>query len=477
MANNTNTYGIKAGIAWSAIERFATQFIQFLVSIVLARLLTPTDFGVVAIVLVFMTIFQTINESGFNTALIHKLNRTDVDFTTALITNVIIGFVGYLILYLIAPVIADFYNIEGLTEIMRVLGLSLIINSMGIVQNAQFTIRVDFKTQAKASVSAVIISGIIGVWIAYSYKSIYAIVFQNLIYAALNVTMLWILGNWHPKLIFSMESFRDLFSYGYKLILARLIGVVFDDIYSLAIGKLYAPSILAYYNRANSFRQILSKNIVNIIQRVSTPVLCKAQNSSEEMRTILLKFITLSSFVVFPLLAILMILGEDIVYVILGEKWLKTATMFYFVCPIGVCYLISTFNRNIFNATGRTDWALKSEIIKKILFVIVFIVTMKYNIKILLLGLVFDSVFEMLYDIYYAKKQIGIKYVDELKAIVPILIDVVFMSAIMLASSMIFVNHYLSLILGLLAGLSVYILIGYILNIADFKIHIRNIIS
>lgn len=477
MANNKSTYGIKAGIVWSAIERFATQFIQFLVSIVLARLLTPTDFGVVAIVLVFMTIFQTINESGFNTALIHKLNRTDIDFTTALITNVIIGIVGYFILYFSAPIIARFYDVQGLTEIMRVLGLSLIINSLGIIQNAQFTIRVDFKTQAKASVSAAIISGIIGVWIAYHYKSIYAIVFQNLIYAIFNVIILWILGRWYPKLSFSKKSFRELFSYGYKLILARLISVVFDDIYSLAIGKLYAPSVLAYYNRANSFRQILSKNIVNIIQRVSNPVLCKAQNSNDEMRSLLLKFLTLSSFIVFPLLAILLILGEEIVYVVLGEKWLETATMFYFVCPIGFCYLISTFNRNIFNATGRTDWALKSEFIKKILFVMVFILTMKYDIKILLLGLVFDSFIEMVYDIYYAKKQIGIKYFDELKAVGPVLIDVVFMSVTMFGLSVIFTNHYLNLTIGLIGGGVVYLMIGYVLNIADFKIHLRRIIS
>ena len=463
------------GVVWSALERYSVQGVHFIVSIVLARLLAPEDFGMIAIVMVFTTIFQTINEAGFNTALIHKLDRDELDYSTALFTNIFIGVSSYLVIFLCAPLIAKFYDLPALTQVMRVLSITLVINSFGIVQNAKFTIKVDFKSLAKASLTASIISGALGIFVAYKFRNVYGIVTQSLSYSVINVILMWIIAKWHPHTFFSYSRFKGLFNYAYKLILARLINVVFDDIYALAIGKLYSSAQLGYYNRANSFRQVLSKDIINTIQRVSVPLLCEAQNSNERMTNVLLRFIQNTAVIVYPLLAGLMVLSKPFIIVLIGEKWLPAADVILLICPIGFFYLISTFNRNVFNATGRTDWALKAEIFKKVLFVVVFLLTFRYSMTILLIGLNVIAVFEMLYDTYFSRKQIGVTLLQQFKALFGIIAATVAMTiAILLVSPFVSSNPYLHLIVGFIIGLIVYGLLVLLFNIANLRTEVLN---
>lgn len=475
--SNRNT-AIK-GVAWSAIERFSLQGVQFVVSIILARLLQPSDFGLVAIVLVFSTIFLTINESGFNVALIHKLDRDQIDYSTSFFTNLGIGVISYLILFFISPLIASFYNTPQLISITRVLSLTVIINAFGLVQSAQYTIRVDFKTLARASLTSAIISGIIGVLAALYYRNVYAIVIQQILFRLLYVVFMWLNSKWRPSFVFSLERFKLLFSFAYKLITARLISVIFDDIYSLAIGKLYTPSTLGFYNRAMSFRTILSRNIVQIVQRVSVPMLCEVQNDKIKMQNLLLHFVRNTAFIVYPLLAGLMALSSPLVYVLLGEKWMETSTMLIYGCPVGFFYLISTFNRNVFNATGRTDWALKSEIFKKIIFVLIFLLTMKYDIEILLLGLILISILEMLVDTSFTYKQIDLSLLVQLKSLIGIVLATLVMAIIVYLSTFLFSSYLLQLIFGIIIGIFTYAVICYIFNICNFKkevsSHVRKI--
>ena len=469
------------GVTWSAIERFSLQGVQFVVSIILARLLQPSDFGLVAIVLVFSTIFLTINESGFNVALIHKLDRDQIDYSTSFFTNLCIGVISYLILFFISPLIASFYNTPQLISITRILSLTLIINAFGLVQSAQYTIRVDFKTLARASLTSAIISGIIGVLAALYYRNVYAIVIQQILFRLLYVVFMWLNSKWRPSFVFSFERFKLLFSFAYKLITARLISVIFDDIYSLAIGKLYTPSTLGFYNRAMSFRSVLSRNIVQIIQRVSVPMLCEVQNDKKKMQNLLLHFVKNTAFIVYPLLAGLMALSSPLVYVLLGEKWIDTSTMLIYGCPVGFFYLISTFNRNVFNATGRTDWALKSEIFKKIIFVMIFLLTMKYDIEILLLGLILISILEMLVDTSFTYKQIDLSILAQLKSLVGIVLATLVMAIIVYISTFLFNSYLFQLIFGTIIGIFTYTVTCYIFNICNFKkelnTHVRKIIK
>ena len=458
------------GVLWSALERYSVQGIHFIVSIILARLLAPEDFGIIAIVMVFTTIFQTINEAGFSTALIHKQNRDELDYSTALITNISIGLVSYLIIFLTAPLIALYYEVPILTQVMRVLSLTLIINAFGIVQIAKFTINVDFKSLAKASLIASIISGVIGIFVAYKFRNVYGIVSQSLIYSIINVILMWIIAKWCPRTFFSFARFKNLFDYAYKLILARLINVIFDDIYALAIGKLYSSIQLGYYNRANSFRQVLSKDIINTIQRVSVPLLCEAQNNNERMTNVLIRFIHNTAAIVFPLLAGLMVLNKPFVSVLIGDKWLPAADVILLICPIGFFYLISTFNRNVFNATGRTDLALKAEVLKKVFFVFIFLLTFRYSMNILLLGLNVIAIFEMIYDTYFSRKQIGITLLQQLKALSSIITSSALMSfSILLINPFLSFNPYVNLFVGLLVGIVVYGILAFAFNIANIR--------
>lgn len=464
------------GIAWSTIERFSVQGVQFIVSIILARLLTPTDFGLVAIVVVFSTIFQTINESGFNLALIHKLDRDDVDYSTVFYSNIAIGVISYLLLFFIAPFLADFYGAESFTMVMRIQSLTLIVNAFGLVQTAKYTINVDFKTLARASLIAAIVSGMIGIIFAYIYHNVYAIVLQSLLYSLVYVFLMWAYSKWRPKIVFSTKRFKGLFDYAYKLIFARLISVVFEDIYSLAIGKLYTPSVLGLYNRASAFTNISSRNIIGSVQRVSTPMLCQAQKSNVDMQAVLLRFISSTALIVYPILAGLMVLAEPLVQVILGSKWSGASIFIYFTCPIGFFYLISTFNRNVFNATGRTGWALKAEIIKKMIFVGVFLLTMRFQIEILLIGLIAISIIEMIVDTYFTYRQIGTTLLFQLKSLLPIILSSLIMAVVVGFTESLFSNNLAKLFVGSIVGLVVYLLICYFFNICGIKdqININN---
>lgn len=461
------------GVAWSAIERFSVQGIQFLVSIILARLLTPADFGLVAIVIVFSSIFQTINESGFNVALIHKLNRDELDYSTAFVANLGIGVVSYALLFVCAPLIADFYDNEVLTNVMRILSLNLVINSIGLVPMAMYTIRIDFKTQAKASFFAAVLSGIVGIIVAYVLRNVYAIVIQQILFNVVYVSLMIVFIKWIPSFKFSAARFNGLFQYAYKLIGARVISVVFDDLYSLAIGKIYSPAILGCYNRAQSFRLVLSKNIVNIVQRVSIPILCQAQEDNVQMKRVLLKFLSSTALIVYPMLFGLMSLSEPLVLVLLGEKWIFVSELLYYTCPIGFFYLVSTFNRNIYNATGRTDLALKTEVLKKCVFVCIFLFTMKYDIRIFLIGLITISVFEMLIDITMARKQIGVTMLEELKSLVGIVLSCLAMSVCIFFVNIHAYSPIAQLFMGFFIGTLTYVGLCYLFNIADFKIVCR----
>lgn len=465
------------GVFWSSVEKFSVQGIQFIVSIILARLLTPSDFGIIAIVIVLSTIFQTINESGFNTALIHKLDRDELDYSTAFITNLTIGFTSYFLLFITAPFIANFYDNKNLIGVIRLLSLNLIINSVGLVPIAIYTIKVDFKTQARASLIAAIISGSVGIGCAVYLRNVYAIVLQQLSFSIVYVILMIIFSKWRPSFVFSGERFQGLFQYAYKLIAARVISVIFDDIYSLAIGKLYNPASLGCYNRAQSFQRFLSKNIINIVQRVSNPILCQEQNDYKQMKRTLLKFMSSTAFIVYPLLSGLMVLSKPLVLVLLGEKWAFTSEMLLYSCPVGFFYLISTFNRNIYNATGRTDLALKTEILKKCIFIVIFFLTIKYEIQILLLGLIVISIIEMLIDIYMAKKQIGITMQEEFKSLIGIICASIIMSLAILLLINFFSSAMIQLISGFLIGVTIYCTICYLLNIANFKIEINKYVA
>ena len=261
------------GIVWSSIERFSVQGIQFLVMIVMARLLTPKDYGLVGMVAIFIAVAQSLVDSGFSQALIRKQNRTETDNSTVFYFNIVVGILLYLVLFAIAPLVADFYDSPELTALMRVICLSVVFNSFVVVQRALLTVNIDFKTQAKASLTAAVVSGVIGIGMAYSGFSYWSIVAQQLVNLGLNTLLLWIFTRWRPRWIYSWGSFRELFTFGSKLMVSGLLDVVYRNMYLLVIGKVFTASSLGYYTRAQQFAEFPSSNLTGIMQRVASKVL------------------------------------------------------------------------------------------------------------------------------------------------------------------------------------------------------------
>ena len=343
------------GVIWSAAERFSVQGIQFVISVILARLLSPSDFGLIALMLIVINILQTINESGFGVALLQKKERDELDFSTVFILNTLLGLFLYVILFVTAPLIASFFDQPLLQSLTRVIGLNLITTSLVVVQKTKLLINIDFKTQAKASLVAVILSGVGGIILAYYGFGVWALVFQSISNNVFNTILIWMFVSWRPRLRFSYDRFIALFNFAYKLILARLINSIFQEVFSTVVGKLYTPAQLGYFNRAKSFESLSTNNITMIVQRVSTPMLCEAQTDKEDMKRVLLRFIRSTALIVYPLLFGLAILAEPLITVLLTDKWLPSAWILRVLCPVGIFFVISTFNMNVFNATARTD--------------------------------------------------------------------------------------------------------------------------
>ena len=458
------------GIIWSGIERFSSMGIQFITSVILARLLTPEDFGLIALTLTFTIIFQTINEYGFNVALMNKLDRDDLDYSSVFILNIFLGIFLYLILFFCSPIIAIFFKQPLLSILIRIIGLNLIINSFVVVQQAIYSIQINFKTQAKISLVSTVISGVIGVISAYKGLGVWSLVIQTLINNIISVILLWIFSKWKPKkIIFSFIRIKILFLFAYKLILARLIDVIFQQSYSIVIGKFFNVNQLGYFNRANSLVQLSSGTITNIIQRVSTPMLCEEKNDYQQLSKMLLKFIVNAAFVIYPILFGMFVLANPLVIVLLTKKWLDAVWILQVLCPVGVLYVITTFNLNVFNATGRTDWALKVEIIKKIIFILILIAAISINFIALILCQLIIALVELIINTHYTNKQIGLNIFQQFYALKGVIFSSAFMAFCVYFLSNLFDNNFYKLLMGCVSGLLIYGALVFIFDVNNFK--------
>ena len=309
------------GVIWSSIERFSVQGIQFLIMIIMARLLSPNDYGLIGMLTVFISIAQSLIDSGFSQALIRKQNRTETDNSTVFYFNIGVGICIYLLFYLIAPLISQFYNTPELTAIMRVISLGIIFNSLAVVQRALLTIQINFKTQAKASLIAAIASGIIGITMAYKGFGVWSIVMLQLVNLSLNTILLWSFTGWHPTSKFSKDSFCELFAFGSKLLASGILDTLYRNIYLIAIGKLFTASRLGYYTRAQQFSDFPSSNLTGVLQRVTYPILCKIQDDTERLAQAYRKFLRISAFLIFPLMVGLSAVSEPFILLLLKEQW------------------------------------------------------------------------------------------------------------------------------------------------------------
>lgn len=464
------------GLVWSAIERFSVQGVQFLVMIIMARMLNPGDYGLVGMLAIFISVGQSLIDSGFSQALVRKLDRTDVDFSTVFYFNILVGLFLYFIFFFCAPIVADFYNQPDLCLIMRILCLNVVFNSFSIVQRAKLTINIDFNTQAKATLIAAVASGVVGISMAYKGFGVWSIVGQQIVSSFLIAFVLWLMTKWKPLRTFSWTSFRELFSFGSKMLLSGLLNTLYNNIYPIIIGKFFSATSLGHYTRALHFADFPSSNLTGIIQRVSYPVLCEIQNNDERLKSIYRKFLKLSAYVIFPLMMGLAAIALPFIKLIIGAQWSFCATLLSIICFSMMWYPIHAINLNLLQVKGRSDLFLKLEIIKKVLGVVIIAVSLPYGLIVMCYAQILSSLICLIINTYYTGKLIGVGFFVQIKDLLPILLLSVSMFLVVYFSINHFENDMTKLLLGVLIGALYYFTLSVLLRMPEL-IELKSLIK
>lgn len=457
------------GVFWSLIERFGTQGVQFLVMLVMARLLSPNDYGVVGLLVVFVSIAQAFVDGGFSQALIRKKDRTEIDNSTVFYFNIVVSVVIYLIFYLFAPYVSVFYNMPTLTPFMRVICLSIIINAFGVVQRALFNANIDFKAQAKASLIAIVISGAIGISLALRGFGPWALVWQQLSNLIVNTLFLWIYSEWRPLLAYSWKSFNELFSFGSKLLATSLLNAIYNNIQTIVIGKLYSAKSLGLYSRAAHFADLPSQQFTSVFMRVTFPVLCKVQDDMERLTSVYRRMLRVSAYIVFPLLIGMAAVAHPMIEVFIGKQWIECAYMLQIICFAEMWYPIHAINLDILQVSGRSDLFLKIEIYKKIVSLSLLALSAPFGIIAMCYSNLLSSLICLYINTYYSSKILGISLLSQLKDLFPTITLAIVMFAIVQIIIFFIPNVFVQLIAGIIVGVVVYVSLSYILRFQEFK--------
>lgn len=457
------------GVVWSTLERFSVAGVNFIFGLILARLLMPSDYGAIAMLTIFMAVAQTFIDSGFSNALIRKPDRTETDNATAFYFNIGVGIVAYSLLYLAAPYIAQFYNTPILSPLTRIIGLNLLLNSLCVVQQALLTARIDFRTQAKISLSAAIISGLVGIGFAYNGYGVWALAIQSVLASVIRTVLLWVLAKWRPKAKFSKQSFSQLFSYGSKLLMSGLLDTIYNNLYTIVIGKRFAASSLGVYSRADSWANFLAVNITGILQRVTFPVLSTIQNEDERLKVNYRKFLRISGFVVFPLMIGLAAVADPLTRFILTDKWADSIPLLRILCFALMLYPIHAINLNLLQVKGRSDLFLRLEIYKKIIGVITLCITIPMGITAMCAGRVFTSWIALAMNTHYTGNLIGLGFLQQMKDYIPTLLNSCIMGLIVYGVTLVIHNSGLQLLAGIIIGFIYYMLSNKLLKTMEWK--------
>jgi teichuronic acid exporter len=451
------------GLTWSFVDSFANQGIQFAIGIILARLLSPVEFGLVGMIVVFTAISQSFIDSGFSQALIRKPDCSQEDYSTVFYFNVVIGAVCYLALFFLAAPISFFYEEPQLVPLIRVLCITLIISGIGLIQRTILTKRIDFKLQTKISLVSALLSGGIGIAMAMYGWGVWSLVWKTLSLNIFSVVLLWIWTKWRPSLVFNMNSFREMFNFGSKLLASGLLDTAHRNIYYLIIGKYFTATELGYYARADEFSNIPSANLNNIIGRVSYPILSIIQDDNQRLKIGYKKLIKGTMLVTFVLMVGMAAVAEPMVVTLIGEKWLPCVAYIQLLCFASMLYPLHALNLNMLNIKGRSDLFLRLEVIKKFLAVPTIVIGVLFGIKIMIIGMIVNSFLAYFLNSFWSGRLIGYPMKEQVMDIMPS-----FMISLAMGIIVFLAGHFLSL--PKFATLCIQIMIGATITVCIARI-------
>ncbi|MGY6274895.1 lipopolysaccharide biosynthesis protein [Methylomonas sp. MgM2] len=402
------------GIVWHFIQLLVRRGINFVVILLLARVLLPQDFALVAMMTVFLAIGSSLMNSGFKEALIRKKDATQIDFNTAFYSNLLMGIGSYCILYGAAPWIAAFYDEERLVNLIRISAIGVIINSFIVVQNAQLHREIDFKTGTQIFIPASFLSAIISVAFAYSGFGVWALVSQSLVFSLTQAVFLWFKRRWRPSLSFSQKAFKQMYAFGYKLFLSGAINIIFSNIYIAVIAKIFDASTAGCYFFAEKIKDMIINQLIGSINTVSYSTLAKLNESEKDLKARYRKITSVVTFLLFPVMTILAVLSSQIFEGLMPAKWSAAAEYFQLLCFAGLLDPITTINLNLLKVKGRSDLYFYLEVLKKLVVVTVFLISIKFGILGILIGQIISSILTFIPNSYFLSKLIGYSIREQL---------------------------------------------------------------
>ena len=448
MAQDNLKYQTKKGLYWKFAEQFSNYGIQFIIGIFMARMLSPEDYGLTALPAVFMAISGIFVSGGFGTALVRKPDLKEEDLSTAFYYSMAVGFFCYVLLFIAAPWIADFYNAPVLTSLMRVTAISFLYSPLGTVQGVLLQKRLDFKTPTKVSVVCRILSGVIGIVMAYTGYGVWALVISGLVSGMVGMLItLWVV-RWFPKTGWSKESFSYLWGFGNKLMGAWLIGTVYENIAPVIIGKYFSPAQLGEFNRAQGYAKMPSQNVTGTLQSVTFPVLSQIQDDNERLARSYRKMLRVSAFIVFPLMMMLAALARPLVLALITEKWEACIVLLQIMCLSMMWYPIHAINLNLLEVKGRSDLFFRLEIIKRGVGLLILIATLPLGLVAFCWGGVAGSLISLIINTYYTGKIIHVGYVRQMKDLAHILLLSFMMYGVVWGVLQFIPNLWLQIVMG-----------------------------
>lgn len=464
------------GMIWTATERLSLQAVQLLISVILARLLEPSEFGLIGMLAIFQAVAQSVQDSGFGSALIQKKNADQTDASSVFFFNLLVGILIAILFSLSAPLIGHFFGEPILVPLTRVLSLNFIINGFSLVQVSMLTKKLDFKSQMKVSLLAAVASGVIGVVLAQQGFGVWALVGQMLSSNLLKAFFLWFFNSWRPSLIFSMTSLKSMFSFGSRLLVSGLINTFFSNLYNAFIGRVFSATELGYYSKASTFEAAAAQATTASMSKVIYPALAPYQDDNTVLKKAYRKAIRLAAFLQFPLMIGLWSVADPAFRLLLTDKWAPSIPYFQIMCFIGLFYPLHALNLNILQVKGRSDLFLRLEVIKKSLTVLVMVITYRWGIIALLYGTLFNSVISYILNSSYNHRLIGYRQAEQIRDIAPSFFSAAIMGFCMYLIGKIPIDGYLlMIILQIISGVVIYFLLGLFISPNEWH-EIRNLI-
>ncbi len=457
MAEENLNKKVFSGLIWKFGERFTAELVTFVVSIVLARLLMPDDYGVIALMMVFITIANVFVINGFGNALIQKKNADNRDFSSVFYFNIIFSIAVYFILFAFAPAIARFYHMPVICPALRVLSLRIVIASVNSVQQAYVSRNMLFKRFFWSTLFGTLLSGVVGIVMAYKGCGVWAIVGQYLTNTCVDTIVLWITVKWRPEKYFSFRNLGELISYGWKILVSGLLDTGYNQLRNLVIGKKYSSADLAQYNKGQQYPQLIVTNVISSISGVLFPAISKCQDDLNNVKNMTRRAIKVSSYVMWPLMIGLAVVARPLVIVMLTDKWLPCVPFIWIACFTFGLYPIHSSNQEAIKALGRSDLFLRLEIIKKIIGVTILIISMRYGVMAIALSQIVTSILSTFINASPNRKLLGYSYIEQIKDMIPSFALAVAMGIVIYPLAFIIKNNILLIIAQVITGIFIYI--------------------